>query len=198
MEVQNPALIKRNFFNGPIADIYRALDGNSVVGAFSLTFCLIDQLAWLEYGNQHSRYPDWIKKRLLPNNIFYTNKEKELYRVRCGIIHTYGPNTGETVDYDLMACAPGSHLQRINNNSLKICLYSLLTETVYAAHLIFEEFGPLIPVEPLLRLKQQLRRRDTPQLYRDMHPALGIFDKYDSIELNHVKSGYSHHVLWKA
>jgi hypothetical protein len=80
MKAQNPRFIKRNFFNGPIADNYRALDGNSIVGAFVLTLCLIDKLAWLEYGGKDHRYIDWIKKRLLPNNLLYRNKEHELYR----------------------------------------------------------------------------------------------------------------------
>jgi hypothetical protein len=83
VEAQDPALIKRNFFNGAIADIYRALDGNSVVGAFILTFCLIDQLTWIEFGDKKYSYNEWINKRLLPLNICYTGKAEELYSVRC-------------------------------------------------------------------------------------------------------------------
>ncbi len=75
----------------------------------------------------------------------------------------------------------------------------MLTEIVYAAHLFFEELNQLIPTEQLKRLKQQLNggRMQPPQFYRDMHPALGIFDQYPAIELNHIKSGYSHCILWK-
>jgi hypothetical protein len=83
---------------------------------------------------------------------------------------------------------------------LHISLYTLLTDTVYAAHLLFEEFNPVIPSEQLNRLKQQIgiNRTGPLQLFGEMHPALGIFDQYYPVELNHVKSGYSHHVLWKS
>jgi hypothetical protein len=203
MDPQNPALIKRNFFNGPIADIYRALDGNSVVGAFILTFCLIDQLTWVEFGDKPYGYNEWINKRLVPLNIFYTDNAEELYSVRCGLVHAYGPSKQiikqKFLGYNLVWCDPGAHLQRINNEILHISLYTLLTDTVYAAHLFFNEFKPLIPADQLSRLKQQIgiNRPDPPQRYADMHPALGAFDQYDPVELNHVKSRYSHHILWK-
>jgi len=204
MEAQNPSLIKCNFFNGPIADIYRALDGNSFVGAFILTFCLIDQLTWIEFGDKKYGYNEWINKRLLPLDIRYADKAEELYSVRCGLVHAYGPSkqiiNQKFLGYKLVWSNPELHLQRINSNVLYISLYTLLTDTIYAAHLLFEEFKPLIPSEQVRRFKQQIgiNRTDPPQLFGHMHAALGIFDRYYPVELNHVKSGYSHHVLWKA
>jgi hypothetical protein len=201
MESQNPGQIKLNFFNGPIADIYRALDGNSIVGAFVLTFCLIDYLTWIEFEDEKQGYNKWIDKRLL--NICYRHKAEELYSVRCGLIHTYGPSkkilNQQFMGYHLLSCDPGLHLQRINNNILKICLYSLLTDVVYAAHTMFEEYKPLIPEEQLRRLKQQIgiNRTSAPHFYKEMHPALGIFDQYYPVTPDHVRSGYSHYVLWK-
>jgi len=38
-------LVRRSFFNTSIADIYRAIDGGSVVGAYTLLFCSLDALA---------------------------------------------------------------------------------------------------------------------------------------------------------
>lgn len=67
---------KRNFFNTAIADIYRSIDGKSHIGSFILTFCLIDQLTWIEFGEGKRGFNDWINKRLLPLNIFYTKKMK--------------------------------------------------------------------------------------------------------------------------
>jgi hypothetical protein len=41
-------LIKRSFFNTSIADIYRAIDGNCLTGAYTLLFCSMDALAIIE------------------------------------------------------------------------------------------------------------------------------------------------------
>jgi len=202
MEPQYPALIKRNFFNGPIADIYRALDGKSIAGAFILTFCLIDQLTWIEFGDKKHGYNEWIIKRLLPQDFRYRDKDEELYSVRCGLVHAYDPSKSilsqKFLGYHLHERSPAMHLQRINNPVLNICLYSLLTETIYAAHCMFEEFAPIIPTEQLRRFKQQVdgNRRDPPHFYGEMHPALGVFDKYYPTEANHVKAGYTEHLLY--
>jgi len=195
-------LLKRNFFNKAIADIYRALDGKSIVGAFILTFCLIDYLNWIEFGEQKRVFNKWIIKRLLPQNIFYEEKDEELYSVRCGLVHCYGPSkeiiNQKYLGYHLMECDPGLHLQQINNDILKICLYSLLTETIYAAHLIFDELKLTASEEQLNRLKRQVNSNNPspPELYKDMHPALYVFDTYPVIELNHVKAGYTRHILY--
>jgi hypothetical protein len=195
-------LLKRNFFNHAIADIYRALDGKSMIGAFILTFCLIDCLNWIEFGNQKRGFNKWIVKRLLPQNLYYNNKEEELYSVRCGLVHCYGPSNQiinqEFLGYHLMECNPGLHLMRVNDDHLKICLYSILTETVFAAHLIFEELKQAVSLEQLDRLNRQINSNHgiVPDVYKDMHIALDVFDKYPKLELNHVKAGYTKHILY--
>jgi hypothetical protein len=194
--------LKKNFFNQAIGDIYRALDGKSIVGSFILTFCLIDHLNWIEFGDQKFGYNRWIVKRLLPQNIFYTDRDEELFCVRCGLVHTYGPSktiiSQKFMGYHLMECNPALHLQNINNRILNICLYSLLTDTIYAAHVLFEELKIAADNEQLIRLNSQVNsaNNNPPAAYKDMHIALGIFDSTNTITANHIKGDYTKYILY--
>jgi hypothetical protein len=193
---------KRNFFNTAIADIYRAIDGKCYVGSFILTFCLIDQLTWIEFGNGKRGFNEWIIKRLKPLNIFYSEKDEELYSVRNGLVHSYGPSrkilSQEFEGYELRHCDPATHLQKVNNGIIKVCLYSLLTETVYAAHLTFEGLKISGSSEQLKRLNNQIAilRTDPPVTYGSMHRALSVFDNPENITLKNIQSDYTKTILY--
>lgn len=193
--------LKRNFFNTAVADIYRALDGKSLVGGFILTFCLIDYLTWIEYGDQKYGFNQWIKKHLIPLNFFYTDRDEELYSVRNGLVHSYGPSRKivENVfaGYRLVNGDPGSHLQKINTDHLRIDLYSLLCETAFAAHLVFEGLKKECPEDQLDRLRRQIKTfgQDPPEKFAAMHRALTCLDQ-EIIELNDLKADYTKHILY--
>lgn len=197
--------LKRNFFNTAIADIYRALDGKSHIGGFTLTFCLIDCLTWLEYGhtkNQKEHFIKWVDKRLQPLYPLYQYHAEELYSVRCALVHTYGPSKG-MVDkkyegYELNFQFVGMHLVRINNNILKICLYSLLTDTVYAAHIFFEDISQQNNSEVINRLETQIKTLgiEPPLLFAQMHTGLSIFDKEETITLDFIRAEYTQKILY--
>lgn len=193
---------KKNFFNTAIADIYRAIDGKSLVGSFILTFCLIDQLTWIEFGEEKLGFNKWVIKRLLPLNIFYTAKDRELYSVRNGLVHSYGPSRKiiqKTFEgYELQYCSPEFHLQRVNNNILRICLYSLLTETVYAAHLTFEEFKIQGTKEQIGRMEQQLAilRTKPPQKYAQMHRELEALDEPSTLSVRYLQADFTKMILY--
>lgn len=196
---------KRNFFNTAIADIYRALDGKSHIGAFTLTFCLIDNLTWLEFGHTTDlkvNFCKWIKKRLAPMYIFYEPHAEELYSVRCALVHTYGPsNEMIKKKYDgylLNVERTGSHLQKINNNILRLCLYSLLTDTIYAAHLIFDELEQDKSPEIIKRLESQIKiiGIEPPELYKEMHLALSVMDNKEEISLHTIRADYTEKILY--
>ncbi len=192
---------KRNFFNTAIADIYRSIDAKSVVAPFILSFCLIDYLTWIEFGDLKFGFNEWIKSRLLPLNIFYQGKDEELYSVRNGLVHTYGPSKNiikqKFQGYELKNCDPGLHLQKVNNKILKICLYSLITEIVYAAHLMFEELEQSGTDEQIDRLNKQIKilGSNPPEFYRDMHAALSVFDAA-VITMNHIRGDYTAKILY--
>ena len=193
---------KRNYFNRAIADIYRALDGKSIVGSFILTFCVKDSLAWIEFGGESQIFSNWIAKRLLPLSYSYTNIGAELYSVRNGLLHCYGPS--EKIikrtysGYELMESHCAMHLQRLNSQILKICLYSLITDVVYAAHLTFEDLKQNATSEQIDRLNRQIKNNleNTPELYADMHSALSYFDSPGIVTLDHVKSDYTAKILY--
>lgn len=196
---------KRNFFNTDVADIYRALDGRSHIGAFILTFCLIDHLSWLEFGfsnNQEKNFIKWVEKRLEPQYIFYKGKAEELYSVRCALVHTYGPSQAMIKSkfdgYQLNVEYVGMHMQKVNNNILRLCLYSLLTETIYSAHLFFEELKESKFFGSIERLEKQIKIMgiEPPRYYKDMHRALAIFDSEESISLNSIRAEYTEKILY--
>lgn len=198
---------KRNFFNTAIADILRAIDGGSKIGAFTLTFCLIDHLAWLEFGHTtdlKGHFSKWVEKRLTPHYIFYNSYGEELYSVRCALVHTYGPSKEmikqKFEGYQLHAEYVGMHLQKVNSGVLKLCLYSLLTDVIYAAHLFFEELNKNEDPEIIDRLKRQIIifNTETPLLFKDMHRALSVFDSKEEITLNSIRSCYTESILYPA
>lgn len=95
--------------------------------------------------------------------------------------------------YELRHCDPGFHLQRVNNKVLKICQYSLLTELVYGAHLMFEDSGKAGKPAQLARLEKQISilRTDPPVEYGSMHRGLVVFDTPNDIALHNIRSNYS-------
>jgi len=192
--------LKRNFFSTAVADVYRAIDGNSRIGSFILTFCLIDHLAWIEYGDNPGTYNKWIKKRLVPVNHFYKGNDKELYSLRCGLIHNHGPSRwGEDFKpYRLRPCDPAFHMQQLNDEVRFVCLYTLVTDVIYAAHIMFEEMKENANVDQIRRLQKQIKILGDSLVkpYKEMHDALSVFDSKETVTLIDVKSDYSMKILW--
>ncbi len=198
---------KRNFFNTAIADILRAIDGGSKIGAFTLTFCLTDHLTWLEFGHTadlKGHFSKWIEKRLTPHYIFYKYYGDELYSVRCALVHTYGPSK-EMINkkfegYLLSFENVGSHLQKINSGILRLCLYSFLTDVIFASHLFFEELQEKGDFQVIERLKKQIiiSGIEPPLSFKDMHRALSVFDNKEEITLNSIRSCYTETILYPA
>jgi hypothetical protein len=193
--------IKRNFFNTAVADTYRAIDGGSLVGAFILTFCLIDHLTWIEFGEERKGFNRLIKERLVPLNFFYTDNDEELYSIRNGLVHTYGPSKAMIEQrfhgYLMVNGRPDSHLQRINSPVLRIDLYSLLCETAFAAHQIFEDCILNCSAEKLDRMKRQITVLgvDPPEKFALMHKALACFDE-PNVNVNYVMADYTNYILY--
>lgn len=203
MNKQHAAIVylKRNFFNTAVADIYRALDGRSLIGGFILTFCLIDYLTWIEFGDQKMGFNQWIIKRLLPQNDCYKERDEELYSIRNGLVHSYGPSrkmiNNIFAGYTLMHGEPDYHLQKINTKELRIDLYSFLCETVYAAHALFEELKLTCSADQYDRLSRQIKifGQDPPTKFGEMHRALSCLDK-ENIDLDDIKSDYTQFILY--
>ena len=201
--VQNDiSFLKRNFFNTAVADIYRALDGKSIVGGFILTFCLIEYLNWIEFGEVKRGFNNWVIKRLIPLNALYKDNDEELYSIRNGLVHSYGPSKKMTErvfsGYILVNGSPENHLVRINNENLHIDLYSFLCDTVFAAHQLFEELKLRCPIKQYERLSKQIIvfNQNAPFKFSDMHSGLSSLDKIN-VNLSDIKSDYTRVFLMK-
>jgi len=194
---------KRIFFNTAVADVFRAIDGGALVGAFILNFCLIDQLAWIDEGDQRYAFNRFVQKWLTGVNPSYKDLDEELYSVRNGLVHSYGPSK-KILDqkfspYELYHGDPGSHLQRINNHRLKLCLYCLSTELVLSAHNFFAYLSQCANLGQLERLKNQIQvvRIEPPINFSNMHIVLSALDNPEKLDLNSIKADYSKYILWK-
>lgn len=86
------SVVKRCFFDTSIADIYRAIRGNSLIGAFTQSMCAIDAMAYLYdalpgKGNR-ANFERWVRDWIVPLNS--NCRPDVLYALRCGLVHTYG------------------------------------------------------------------------------------------------------------
>lgn len=86
------SVVKRCFFDTSIADIYRAIRGGSLIGAFTQSMCAIDAMAYLYdalpgKGNRKN-FERWVRDWIAPLNA--KCRPDALYSLRCGLVHTYG------------------------------------------------------------------------------------------------------------
>jgi hypothetical protein len=85
-------ILKHCFFDTAIADIYRAIRGGSLLGAFVQSMCTIDAMAYL--GNlapekaTRANFEKWVQDWMVP--LDRDCRPDVLYALRCGLVHTYG------------------------------------------------------------------------------------------------------------
>jgi len=84
--------VKYCFFATSIKDIYRVIRGGVLLGAFTLSVCSIDAMAFL-YGalpgkGTKANFKKWVEDWMKPLNP--ECRPDVLYGVRCGLVHTYG------------------------------------------------------------------------------------------------------------
>lgn len=88
-----PAILKFDFFDTAVADVFRAIDGGSIMGAFILSFCCIDYMgAAFEPRKKNTRkeFKKFVKEYMGAINNKYQNLENEIYAIRNSLVHTYG------------------------------------------------------------------------------------------------------------
>ena len=84
--------VKLRFFNMAICDILRAIRGGSLMGAFTLSACAVDAMAYVQgalptKGNR-ANFVKWVDDWMTPLN--GRCRPEVLYALRCGLVHTYG------------------------------------------------------------------------------------------------------------
>ena len=105
-----PAILKFDFFDTAVADIFRAIDGGSTMGAFILSFCCIDYMgAAFDPRNKSTRkdFKKFVREYMGAINSKYQSLENEIYAIRNSLVHTYGQS--EATD-DLNISPSFSHL----------------------------------------------------------------------------------------
>jgi hypothetical protein len=160
--------IRYGFFGHAIADIYKAIKGQSYIGAFTLSMCTISALAEIEWSNNNqdlvdndgnftiSRnklisgynkmdktiFQDWLKRWIVDTGINSQLDVGMLYVLRNILVHSYGAtdllNTSDSTNYLFMRDEP--HLHCDNTNRIyKLNLESLVAEITLGADQFFTE-----------------------------------------------------------
>lgn len=163
------AKAKKNFFSTCIADIYRAIEGDSLVGSFTLIACAIGALAEIAHLSNGSprvpkdtggtrkkydseKYKEWVSSWIVPLNA-RCNPEY-LYWIRCALAHTHGVSDSLRADgfagYAFTHDEPTKHWDVYGtapNAVLTLNLETLLAELSLATWSFFDTIAPLPAVE---------------------------------------------------
>lgn len=193
-----PELQKR-FFDTAIADILRAMDGGSLVGAFVLTLCVIDYLSCLKFGDEgdyykdNKRYKEFIEK--------YLNRVREkrglrgydkdfCWSFRNALLHTYGysrimrnkqkkQKKQKKYYYQMTHLNPEVHYEEIRG-SVWLNLEDFVTDVIWCANNFFTTLLDTEKQSVLSRGNELLRVQNAPNMqgraYASMHPSLRAFN----------------------
>ena len=84
--------VKYRFFDMAIADIIRAIRGRSLMGAFTLSMCAVDAMAYLHNALPSNGSGDYFKRWVQDWMVALNQscRPDVLYALRCGLVHTYG------------------------------------------------------------------------------------------------------------
>lgn len=179
------SILRKRFFDTAVADILRAIDGRSLVGAVTLALCVIDYLAYLrpvcrKTGDNYKAFLEDFLVRFEPRY----NKEW-IYALRCALVHTYAQadameRSEPRLDgYLLRHLDPTFHLSG-SDNILRLNVESFVTDIVWLAWRFFNSL-PDNPQEveengdELLVVGISDSQADKP--YKNMHRALRELDK---------------------
>ena len=136
--------VKLRFFGMAIADILRSMRGRSLMGAFTLTMCAIDALAYLRGALPSKRnrenFENWVTDWMVPLNS--RCRPDVLYALRCGLVHTYGYAEAMQrcglVGFEYVHDRPAEHWDQPMRGYWRLNLDSLVAELCVAAFRFFD------------------------------------------------------------
>jgi hypothetical protein len=140
--------IKYCFFGTSIRDIYRAIRGASLLGAFTLSVCAVDAMAHLYMpfpGKRKNRenYQKWVED-WITHKINRKCLPEVLYGLRCGLAHTSGYSDAlqkcgvEMIRYTHNN--PDLHWTKPEPTHYIVNLESLVAEITVGGYCFFDEF----------------------------------------------------------
>jgi len=141
--------VKYRFFDMAIADIIRAIRGRSLLGAFTLSMCAIDAMAYirkpLPKKESGENFKKWVEGWMVPLN--GNCRPDVLYALRCGLVHTYG--YGDAMRkcgvhaFNYVHNRPQDHWDQRVANSYVLNLESHVAEVTVAAFTFFDDLALL-------------------------------------------------------
>ncbi len=199
--------VKYRFFDMAIADIIRAIRGRSLMGAFTLSMCAIDAMAYIRnpLPKERSRenFKKWVEDWIVPLN--GNCRPDVLYALRCGLVHTYGYADAMrkcgVQGFTYVHNQPQDHWHQPVPNSYLLNLESHVAEVTVGAFKFFDDLALLCAQDSALDQevggragtlnlihKYEVERPGagrllvrhqvvTKRVYADMEPALAPFDK---------------------
>lgn len=141
-------IAKKMFFRTSVTDILKAIRGESLMGAFTLSVCVIDAMAHLRNklpgkNKIADNFEEWVKDYIIPNSA--KCKSDILYALRCGLVHTYGFSDAlgkcGVRDIEFVHDKPERHWEQPSANSYVLNLDSLVAEVIVGS---FNAFDALI------------------------------------------------------
>jgi hypothetical protein len=94
MKMFHPNICKFDFFDTAVADVLRAIDGRSLMGACILTFCCIDYMGMAidpsKDRNTSAEFKRFLREYMGEVQPKYKNLTDQMWAARNSLIHVYG------------------------------------------------------------------------------------------------------------
>ncbi len=134
--------LRKRFMDTAVGDVLRAVDGRALMGSVTLSFCIIDYLAYLRHtpGENRAGYEQIVKDYLVPIDARYD--PKEVYALRCSLVHTYreadAMKAARLEGFFFVHRRPDVHL-RHDRKTVKLNADSFVAEVVWAVYTFFND-----------------------------------------------------------
>lgn len=162
---------KRLFFHMAVTDFFRAIRGGCYMGAFTLSVCAIDAMAYLRNAlpkkGTGANFRHWVDRWIVPLNSECV--PDVLWAVRCGLVHNYGYSDA------MNACGvlgvryahndPNHHWEQEALNIYTLSLDCHIGEVTIAAFRFFDKLASVCANDATLE-KEVMRRAETLNLVR--------------------------------
>jgi hypothetical protein len=198
---------KKSFYDTTIADVLRAIDGGSKLGALTLSLISIDAIAMAlspkKMIGRGSSFDDFIEKYLSKVKIDYLTKIDEIRYIRNLLCHTYG-HTKDTLNYKgkgKLHFSFSHELNRLKHLNLSkaesgvddyhfhICVLNLVADLVTGCYIFFNEMESSLEkngkvLDEWMEYRISIHNADYKgRDYKSLHRFLGILDsKHSNLE----------------
>jgi hypothetical protein len=180
----NSLELRKRFFDTAVADVLRAIDGGSLIGANTLSLCVIDYLSYLRpkspTGGVKENYRSILDDYLMKIDPRYDSAR--IYALRCALVHTYAEaeemKRAKVKGYQFKHKNPAYHLSGADG-ILRLNADTFVADVIWAVHLAFDANGYNPGFEKRgdsLLIVTGSSAQVVSRPYASFHRALGEFD----------------------